>query len=124
MREIKFRAWSLIHNEMRFNPSMSCKDGKWSLRQKGPSTLLQEDMILEQFTGLRDKNAVEIYEGDILGGSIGAPVHWCEKRMGWAFTFDDECACYMCSGDTELSEYDLNELEVIGNIHQNPELLK
>lgn len=123
MREIKFRAWSLIHNEMRMNPSLSCKDGKWSLRQKGPSTLEQEDMILEQYTGIKDNGGAEIYEGDVLRFSncpgLGDGIAYV--------VFKDSEGCFYVQND-ELDIwnpiYDVTDFcLIIGNIHENKELL-
>ena len=83
-----------------------------------------EDCIFEQYTGLKDKNGKEIYEGDIVffftehfdkatGGFDGEDEH--NATVEW---FDNGFA-FM-----DKAPYDPNiECEVIGNIHENPELL-
>jgi len=76
---------------------------------------------LMQFTGLRDKNGNEIYEGDILKTATFKPmaVHWiskfasfCINSNGWSFShyFGEGC--------------DPEDCEIIGNIWENPELLE
>jgi uncharacterized phage protein (TIGR01671 family) len=75
-----------------------------------------------QYTGLKDKNGTEIYEGDICNCreyECFGKIEWNEDNAGFYFYvvvegggFDEEC----------LYEY-ADELEVIGNIHDNPELL-
>ena len=131
MREIKFRAWDKKHNKMSdgfdmwdFAYTTDSENGNW---QYG----FQEDygkgnMILMQFTGLKDKNGKEIYEGDIvkparnaMEGEIGE-VWWQDASGYWAIDWD---------GSKNLGKYDYQighhlELEVIGNIYENPELLK
>ena len=73
-----------------------------------------------QFTGLKDKNGVEIYEGDVCKNDI-----WWDKPRIIGFN----CLGTVCSIDEEGSEWSFHidttaDIEVIGNIHENPELLK
>jgi uncharacterized phage protein (TIGR01671 family) len=77
------------------------------------------DTPLEQFTGLTDKNRKEIYEGDIL------------KRPDWESISVVEWYQPMCAFMRNLHDglvrpalADAEFFEVIGNIHENPELLK
>lgn len=72
-----------------------------------------------QYTGLKDKNGVKIFEGDIVIGKkgyAGSPYYpiW-EQR----FAVKYEYGCYR-----ELCDTSYYEFEVIGNIHDNPELLE
>ena len=70
---------------------------------------------LLQYTGLKDKNGKEIYEGDIVKRSKIYEVFW---DMGsWFVRNKTEMRCFL------LSKYNL-DWEVIGNIYENPELLE
>ena len=102
MIEIKFRAWDVEKNVYIY-PELW--DNKMPCNWK-------QFFQLEQFTGLHDKNGKEIYKEDILKdkyGNIGT-AHW----YGSGFEFINT------SGMMESG----SEWEVIGNIHENPELLK
>ncbi len=78
-----------------------------------------------QFTGKTDKNKKEIYEGDIVrvyskDGTFNIVVKWSNDSMGFM-------ACYVDGNQSPFSWFTnllTYELEVIGNIHDNPELLK
>lgn len=82
-----------------------------------------EDFILMQYTGLKDKNGKEIYEGDILNNGNG-PVYvfWNENYQAFWVGYDSEESekQYYASTSDFCTEAD----EIIGNIYENPELLK
>lgn len=78
---------------------------------------------VEQFTGLLDKNGVEIYEGDILNGCTFNGVFCYGKVVFYNGRF---CAFPIGTFKEGLSDfyYVLQHVEVIGNIHENSSLLK
>jgi len=125
MREIKFRAWETIAKFMATHEDF--------IETKIPyyQMIQAESYILMQYTGLSDKEGVEIYEGDILALSNTPP-----NRMIVSVVFED--ACFVLNG-TQTDFYGktcLNKVahedeayeashycEVIGNMYENPELL-
>ncbi|MDA3966647.1 YopX family protein [Helicobacter sp. WB40] len=72
-----------------------------------------DEAEIELFTGLKDKNGNDIYEGDILQDSKGNINVVSFSYDSGFIVFEDSC----------LHELNLKSLEVIGNIHKNPELL-
>ena len=138
MREIKFRAWSLgnEHGMRVFN--LGDIDGGGLLFPD--STWIDiEDCIIEQFTGLKDKNGKEIYEGDIVSRNTpharSGAIQFAQGIFGINWDYGQnpdplwiEGSMYgSWCGKHNLRPVDdgfMSEtMEVIGNIHENPELL-
>jgi len=130
-REIKFRGWDEDRKEMyngdfiEENPAFTTglSYGHLFIAKHDPDW---RELTLMQYTGLKDKNGKEIYEGDIMkwesnGNCSISFVVWCLDR--WRFN------SYMGMGTLDLYPYvqaipsRYPKAEVIGNIYENPELL-
>lgn len=118
-REIKFRAWDKSENQMSYSDTEFFDDMvAFRFKHWGIDVDTIDDIELMQYTGLKDKNGKEIYEGDIVKG--GLIIDDDDYAFTDVVTFDDgRFQCVKCA-DFDLWHY---ELEVIGNIYENPELL-
>ena len=132
-REIKFRAWDKngkymfydIQNGIEFS-DLSHYTFKDFL---GNSDAVEDchDWILMQYTGFKDKNEKEIYEGDILKSKHGTTngysfqhVLWGENDGAFYVEFNSSWYSLVCLLRSGMG----HTVEVIGNIYENPKLLK
>lgn len=76
--------------------------------------LWDEDFVVEQCTGIKDKNGKLIYEGDVIR----------VEDNNCSVSWDNENARYEVSGYGEIAYLNYYDIEVIGNIHENPEFLE
>lgn len=133
MREIKFRAWDIKGNQY-----WGATEGDWKIElhdghppqlfifdyecERG-SWIEIEDVVFEEYTGLKDKNGREIFEGDItryhernlmkaFGGEVG-PDYIIKTRV----------VSYMVQGFNVPAGF-IRDLEVIGNIREDAQLLE
>lgn len=141
-REIKFRAWNKVAKKFLkpwpdgfhiLGETMCFDLIGMQLKERSPEKATLEmlnDVELEQYTGLKDRNGAEIYDGDILKtwmitkGKMGvyweaAQVFW--RTSGWKYGWPDGQGqdLWQWTRKDDITY----ECEKIGNIHQNPEMI-
>jgi uncharacterized phage protein (TIGR01671 family) len=148
MKEIKFRAWN--GNRMHYTDNQTItqfKNGRWvMLTTDGSDSIYwaeegRENNHLMQYTGLKDKNGKEIYEGDIIQYKILGTKNWLST---WQISFGEYVEYnpsekkqdmkknygfyltnyYKNSKPLNYTFFEQDRFEIIGNIYQAPELLK
>ena len=152
-REIKFRAWDEIGEWMGNVTSIDFNEGAVFIETKHSDDENRFDMNnvpVMQYTGLKDKNGKEIYEGDIINysfkdsGEINTRVlevyndgtnfktreiyrdYWLEKVGGVLLIVHGQLNAHKGKTQylTDISCSSIYSYEIIGNIYENPELLE
>src|SRR5258708_6198751 len=130
MREIKFRVWNglkMEHNIMvGFLGTFYVKgiDEKDSASMSPMNTKYPETTPLMQFIGLKDKNGKEIYEGDILEQAKQINGNFIDIIFTkYVVEYKNEGFTYVPIPKSLFTILPLDDLEIIGNIYQNPELI-
>ena len=124
-REIKFRVWCKDFNEWEKDPILLDKYGTPYHLTHGDLRLIRPDShVVQFFTGLFDKSGKAIYEGDIVVFKAAKSGYedWRPKAVVLS---DNGVICYKLKDtDLWLSTYDTKRFKIVGNIFENPELLK
>lgn len=112
-REFRFRAWD--GKAMRSDVCLDMGD----LRIASANEMLSDpDLVVMQWTGLKDRDGVEIYEGDV----IQHPEHWDDERTLSVVRYDSDRAFFYPFGASDYSISPRSEnLKVIGNVWEHPE---
>lgn len=131
MREIKFRAWTTESKKM-FHDVGFCSRGievYWYDPELAEETVLgdrRQKSLLQytipmQYTGLKDKNGKEIYEGDVITYKLWSHIEPQTDIVEFSSYGFSPMNFLECTSDGSETEH---TFEVIGNIYENPELLK
>ena len=120
MREIKFRVWDKENKKMMKVSSLSLENKEIAVRENGTYHFFRmQNLELMQYTGLKDKNGKEIYEGDIVILNDAEEENRCIVKYKYG-------SYILVDGDLreDLSNVEAKFLEVVGNIYENKNLLE
>ncbi|WP_238333747.1 YopX family protein [Lactiplantibacillus plantarum] len=138
---IKFRVWDKVQNKMLLPDNIefihgqaywaeASADGQDECSNDGKVDGIGALFELEQFTGLKDVNGKDIYDGDIVsvfnedGNYYNDVIEWCIKYNYPAFELKYHSHLYESNALSEIMNAGVENIKVIGNVYENPELLE
>lgn len=128
MKELKFRAWDgkkMIDDVIPASETSIIELFEYEWQET-------EVKAVEQYTGFKDKNGKDIYEGDIVDVIFPTKLRGVEEHQIWVCRFGVKRAGFVLNRETSARIFSLSfgeinaknlDVEVIGNIHENPDLL-
>lgn len=127
MRKIKFRAWIVDEEKYYHNVQNTYDYIDWFNTGDEPAPFVcfghmlnDKNIIIEQYTGIPDKNKKEICEGDIVKmDGLYYLIKWDDEGGKWCMSLERDWMDYLF-----LTKKKAPFMEIIGNIHENGELLK
>lgn len=143
-REPKFRAWIkplkcyadsanilTLPSGSTVSTAYYCEEGFLSEMETPPQIFRDDQIILEQYTGLKDKNGVEIFERDNVKAHyfFFDGVREVDAEISGVVIYSENCA-YGIGNEPYFFDFDHTShfeepcIEIIGNVNQNPELLE
>lgn len=148
-RELKFRAWDelkkIMHHDFQYINSGESKDGSdWIVFKSDLQPLnenphpfenphFEQQLKIMQYTGLKDKNGKEIYEGDILNIQVPLGGFWgnTPNRKIAKVIYEPECGGYIAQWEYSKNQHHalldcdlVFDAEVMGNLYEKPELIQ
>ena len=134
MREIKFRAWDKDNKAMYYPENLIPQNEEFKgeqYEQVVPAWSFGEtnERVFMQYTGLKDKNGVDLYEGDIVICTLEVPSYEFKNTYRAIVEYDTVNPCFVLNKMNGNYEYDfvkcdMLSIEVIGHIYENKNLLQ
>lgn len=127
MKDILYRAWNVENKELvYFNPEKVLKDQYQAEALLNLMFNPEMSGLLMQYTGLKDRNGVEIYESDVLKHPSGETfvVEWRDSYCAFRACYIENDGVTDDDSNLALQVDDMGQAIVIGNIYERPDLMK